>query len=760
MNKTFLRPLKHFIHQPYMALLAMMASVLLPLLAPLSAQADFSSQQQAKVSITFDDGYATTYDKALPILDRAGIEATAFVTTSQIGQPGYMTWDKVKKLQNDYQWEIGSHTVTHPELPTLTTANIATELQQSKSALVNQGLQVSSFASPYGAYDNRVVAEAMRSYNLHRGFWDRDTLNAYPYDRSVVRVKSLEEGVTVQQVKIWIDAAVSQKQWLVLVLHEVGDTLDPNYEYTTTTADLSQIAEYIRQRNVPDVLMNHTLTKPGPNLMPNSSFEQGIGQGWSTDAPTKIVANMNNMGSYPSAKHSIQLTGGVNAGHLFAPRIPASTGTYLVEAMVNADGFKSGELGFYIDEFNAGGEWVSGQWLGAVANGSIRHLSASYAPTSAMVASFSIQTYTTAGSSGVAYLDNMTVYRLDGQAPQPTPVATPTPAPTVTPTPAINQTLRPLADTFVAAQSASKNYGTAKSLEADGSPTKAIYMKYDLAGIDASRIQSAKLRLYVVNASASTQLVKQSEVTNWSETAMTWNTKPTLHSTTLGSITKAKVGTWVEVDLTSIVKAKAGTLLSLGIDSSGSDGLDVSSRESSTNQPHLALTFASNPNPTPAPTPTPAFNLVKNFSFEELLNGWAAFWQRDTNAVVSINQDSLGNHQLRSLAFDGSPTTAAHAFSERIGNIVSAQTYEWQHYIDARYSAGEFGFYVDEYDVNGNWISGQWLGSAGYGYRGTLAHRYRPTSAAVSSIGLQYYATAGTAGQILVDSVKLAPLAN
>ena len=78
--------------------------------------AQFSSYGDAKVSITFDDGFASTYTNALPVLTERGIKATVYVTTDFIGSPGYMTWDQVISLQNDYGWEIGSHTVTHAEL--------------------------------------------------------------------------------------------------------------------------------------------------------------------------------------------------------------------------------------------------------------------------------------------------------------------------------------------------------------------------------------------------------------------------------------------------------------------------------------------------------------------------------------------------------------------------------------------------------------------------------------------------------------------
>src|SRR5688572_27578610 len=87
-----------------------------------------------QVTITFDDGFLSTYTNALPILSARNITATIYPNTSTIntgtqadGFPG-MSWAQLESLQNDFGWEVGGHTDTHPELPTLTQPQIANEL--------------------------------------------------------------------------------------------------------------------------------------------------------------------------------------------------------------------------------------------------------------------------------------------------------------------------------------------------------------------------------------------------------------------------------------------------------------------------------------------------------------------------------------------------------------------------------------------------------------------------------------------------------
>ena len=367
------------------------------------------SLAEAKVSITFDDGYLSTYNNALPVLNSRGLKATSFITTGFIGRPIYMNWTQVQYLQNKYGWEIGSHTVSHPELPIVSLSQVKTEVNYSKSILTSKGLAVTSFASPYGAYNNPVLIEVLKGYNLHRGFWDRDMLNEYPYDKSVITVQS---GNTAAQVNAWVDQAIAEKRWVVLVFHDITKTTSTD-PYATTLANFIQIADHIKSTGVKNVTMNHTLEKPGTNLIANSTFKNGLGDGWTTDTATNVKANKLNNGSYPSSAESVQLTGNVSAIHLFSPAVSAnSKATYVLESFVNTYPLTIGEIGFYIDEYNANNQWVSGKYIGTVVKDRVTYFSKTYTPSSASVASFKVQVYLTGQSTGTVYIDNLEVYNL------------------------------------------------------------------------------------------------------------------------------------------------------------------------------------------------------------------------------------------------------------------------------------------------------------------------------------------------------------
>jgi len=113
--------------------------------------------------ITFDDGYEETYTVAWPILQRFGFPATVFVTPSEVGRPGFATWDQIVEMSNDAV-TIGSHTMHHSYLPLVGRENLEEELGGSK-VLIEQrvGKPVLFLCYPVGGFTTDVQTIAQRA---------------------------------------------------------------------------------------------------------------------------------------------------------------------------------------------------------------------------------------------------------------------------------------------------------------------------------------------------------------------------------------------------------------------------------------------------------------------------------------------------------------------------------------------------------------------------------------------------------------------
>ncbi|HTX10906.1 MAG TPA: polysaccharide deacetylase family protein [Solirubrobacteraceae bacterium] len=133
------------------------------------------------LAVTFDDGFASVFELAAPILTGLGLPGTVFAPTSFIssqqhqlrwnGIEGWcstpdahelrcMSWEHLGELA-EQGWEIGSHTCTHPRLTELAPSALRAELGDSlRECSERLGRPCLSVAYPYGAVDVRVAAIA------------------------------------------------------------------------------------------------------------------------------------------------------------------------------------------------------------------------------------------------------------------------------------------------------------------------------------------------------------------------------------------------------------------------------------------------------------------------------------------------------------------------------------------------------------------------------------------------------------------------
>lgn len=114
-----------------------------------------------QVAISFDDGHASDYEIALPILLQAGCRATFFVNTGTVMTDNYLTWSQIDEMQR-LGMSFQSHGHQHLSLPRLSEAELRRQLVLSKHVLEERlGRAVNLIAAPYGEYDRRVVRAAM-----------------------------------------------------------------------------------------------------------------------------------------------------------------------------------------------------------------------------------------------------------------------------------------------------------------------------------------------------------------------------------------------------------------------------------------------------------------------------------------------------------------------------------------------------------------------------------------------------------------------
>jgi peptidoglycan/xylan/chitin deacetylase (PgdA/CDA1 family) len=181
-----------------------------------SREAVFPMAQVPLATFVFDDGYDTDYLVARDIFSGQGAVACSAITTDWINRPGYMSADQIIGLR-DAGWEIMGHTATHPNLRSLTPAQVEEELSRSKAALEGIGAPVKNLVYPYNKSNETVREIARKYYRSGRGGKNKfNTAVIDPYD-----LRSFSDTSDLAAMKRHIDRAYSEKDWLIIYHHEI-----------------------------------------------------------------------------------------------------------------------------------------------------------------------------------------------------------------------------------------------------------------------------------------------------------------------------------------------------------------------------------------------------------------------------------------------------------------------------------------------------------------------------------------------------------
>jgi peptidoglycan/xylan/chitin deacetylase (PgdA/CDA1 family) len=109
--------------------------------------------------VSFDDGYRGDAEVALPVLRRLGWPGVLFLELGRLGRSDGLTRAQVRSLVAA-GWELGAHTITHPDLTKLRPAPLRREVAGSRRIVRRDfHVPVFDFAYPLGRYDGAVVRE-------------------------------------------------------------------------------------------------------------------------------------------------------------------------------------------------------------------------------------------------------------------------------------------------------------------------------------------------------------------------------------------------------------------------------------------------------------------------------------------------------------------------------------------------------------------------------------------------------------------------
>lgn len=183
------------------------------------------------ITVTFDDGWLTTYAEAFPLFEEFGLPANVGVNSGVLAFPAYMDLAQLNEL-HDAGWSMVSHTVNHANLTTLSDAELDYELRENKAFLDAQGFRGTDiFIVPYHEWGVRERNAAAEHYRVARGvaanFFMPDSLVQWmptnPYDLTGMEADSLPYTTVAgrDRLRAMLERTVNEGVFLDLFFHQV-----------------------------------------------------------------------------------------------------------------------------------------------------------------------------------------------------------------------------------------------------------------------------------------------------------------------------------------------------------------------------------------------------------------------------------------------------------------------------------------------------------------------------------------------------------
>jgi peptidoglycan/xylan/chitin deacetylase (PgdA/CDA1 family) len=283
----------------------------------------WADDKKSAFSFTFDDGCMSQYTYATPVLDSFKFKGTFFVISNDMTDdlPGierFGTWKQFRAMALEGH-EIGSHTVTHPDLTTLAIGNISKqgtllyELYHSQLT-INQKItnqKCITISYPDLAYDTTVLVNTMLYYESARGGGDIPTYSSLT-GSWFYKINGREEYFTtprdstqddldeLQAFETYMQGAINDGTWGVLGAHEVVPfsqipQLVANGEwYPMSTEWLTSLCQWMKQKSDSNQVWVETMGNITRYMKEREQFHYSITLQTATQIQISVTDNLSN----------------------------------------------------------------------------------------------------------------------------------------------------------------------------------------------------------------------------------------------------------------------------------------------------------------------------------------------------------------------------------------------------------------------------------------------------------------------------------
>ena len=185
-----------------------------------------AAELRGGLALQFDDGWHSWLTEVAPLIKTYGGVASGFVNDKYV-LDGRITLDELRSLQDEYGWEIGTHTANHQNAPRYVQSNgieawLAGELDPSLARLRDAGLHVDALAFPFNASTPEIAQAALSRIGSYRRVDSLALADGVRADGSLPGTPiDTAQYAPVDLIKKWIDLAHRRDLVLFLYGHRV-----------------------------------------------------------------------------------------------------------------------------------------------------------------------------------------------------------------------------------------------------------------------------------------------------------------------------------------------------------------------------------------------------------------------------------------------------------------------------------------------------------------------------------------------------------
>lgn len=197
-------------------------------------------------SIWFDDGWETVYTEAFPIMEERKFKGILSVIGSHVGYESYCSDVELDALYG-CGWDLVNHTYYHTDLTSIAPEEAEADIYAGYNYLFSHGYTraCANMVPPYCATNDEVddiIAKYAMTSRVKTNHYNSLPIQE-PYN---IGLKEVTSDTSPDIIRQWIDDAIENELWLVLVFHSVESPADVFTKYDIQ--DFKKITDYLYQK--------------------------------------------------------------------------------------------------------------------------------------------------------------------------------------------------------------------------------------------------------------------------------------------------------------------------------------------------------------------------------------------------------------------------------------------------------------------------------------------------------------------------------